>query len=45
MKKKTPLWLKIIIGMVLGVLWGLVAVKLGLEKFTSDWIKPWKLFG
>ncbi|PKP35181.1 MAG: dicarboxylate/amino acid:cation symporter [Bacteroidetes bacterium HGW-Bacteroidetes-17] len=41
MKKKIPLWLKIIIGMILGVVWGLIAVNLGLEKFTSDWIKPW----
>jgi len=41
MKKKFPLWLKIILGMVLGLVWGLIAVNLGLEKFTSDWIKPW----
>ncbi len=41
MKKKIPLWLKIIFGMILGVIFGLIAVKLGLEKFTADWIKPW----
>ncbi|PKP35183.1 MAG: dicarboxylate/amino acid:cation symporter [Bacteroidetes bacterium HGW-Bacteroidetes-17] len=41
MRKKIPLWLKIIIGMILGVIWGLIAVNLGLEKLTSDWIKPW----
>ncbi len=40
-KRKYPLWAKIILGMVLGILWGLIAVKLGMEKFTSDWIKPW----
>jgi Na+/H+-dicarboxylate symporter len=40
-KRKYPLWLKIIIGMVLGVIWGLLAVRVGLEQFTSDWIKPW----
>jgi len=41
MKNKIPLWLKIILGMILGVIWGLIAVSFGLEKFTSDWIKPW----
>lgn len=41
MKKKIPLWLKIILGMILGVVWGLIAVSFGLEKFTSDWVKPW----
>jgi Na+/H+-dicarboxylate symporter len=41
MKKKVPLWLKIIIGMILGLVWGVVAVYFGLEGFTSDWIKPW----
>ncbi len=40
MKKKIPLWLKIIFGMILGVIFGLIAVNLGLEKFTADWIKP-----
>ena len=39
--KKYPLWLKIIFGMVLGIIWGLVAVKTGLTEFTGDWIKPW----
>ncbi|WP_372755198.1 dicarboxylate/amino acid:cation symporter [Labilibaculum sp.] len=41
MIKKVPLWIKIIIGMVLGLVWGVVAVYFGLEHFTSDWIKPW----
>lgn len=40
-KRKFPLWLKIIIGMILGIIWGLFAVRVGLEKFTTDWIKPW----
>lgn len=39
-KKNFPLWLKIILGMVIGVLWGLFAVYVGLEEFTLDWIKP-----
>lgn len=38
---RIPLWLKIIIGMILGFAWGMIAVKSGLEKFTSDWIVPW----
>ncbi|MFW6102019.1 MAG: dicarboxylate/amino acid:cation symporter, partial [Bacteroidota bacterium] len=38
--KKIPLWVKIILGMVLGILWGLAAVFLGLKEFTLDWIKP-----
>ncbi|MCD6332407.1 MAG: cation:dicarboxylase symporter family transporter, partial [Bacteroidales bacterium] len=40
MKKKIPLYVQIIIGMLLGILWGIVAVRLHLVKFTSDWIKP-----
>lgn len=40
-KKKYPVWLKILIGMVLGIIWGLVATRLNLEEFTSDWVKPW----
>ena len=39
--KKIPLFIQIILGMALGIAWGMVAVKLNLEKFTSDWIKPW----
>ncbi|MFO7853022.1 MAG: dicarboxylate/amino acid:cation symporter [Bacteroidota bacterium] len=40
-KKKYPLWLKIIFGMILGIIWGLIAAETGLAKFTADWIKPW----
>jgi Na+/H+-dicarboxylate symporter len=40
-KRKYPLWSKIILGMVLGIIWGMIAVKLGMEQFTADWIKPW----
>ena len=32
---------KIIIGMVLGILYGLVASNIGWVDFTNDWIKPW----
>ena len=39
--KKIALHWKIIIGMVLGVVYGLIANKLGWISFTNDWIKPW----
>ncbi|MDA9325458.1 dicarboxylate/amino acid:cation symporter [Flavobacteriales bacterium] len=39
--KNIALHWKIIIGMILGVVFGLIANKFGLHKFTSDWIKPW----
>jgi proton glutamate symport protein len=39
--KKLPLYGKILIGMVLGMVWGLSAEGLGLTEFTTNWIKPW----
>ncbi len=36
-----PLWAKIITGMVVGLIWGMLAVQIGLSRFTLDWIKPW----
>lgn len=36
-----PLWAKIIIGMFLGLIWGMIAVRTGLDKFTLNWVKPW----
>jgi len=41
MWKKLPLIWKILIGMVIGIGWGMLAVTIGLEKFTINWIKPW----
>lgn len=41
MKIKIPLYLQILIGMAIGLIWGLVAVQLELEVFTAKWIKPW----
>lgn len=41
MWKRLPLWAKIIIGMALGLIWGMIATRTGLSKFTIDWIKPW----
>lgn len=43
--KNLPLHWKILIGMALGVLFGIVAVNTGLEDFTRKWIMPWgKIF-
>jgi Na+/H+-dicarboxylate symporters len=39
-RKSLPLYAKILIGMVLGLFWGLLAVWIGAGKFTVDWVKP-----
>ena len=39
--RKLALHWKIIIGMVAGVLYGLVAAQMGWVDFTNHWIKPW----
>ena len=39
--RKIALHWQIIIGMVIGVLYGLVAVNMGWVEFTNSWIKPW----
>jgi len=36
-----PLIWKILIGMILGMAWGVLAVMMHGEKFTYDWIYPW----
>ena len=41
MWRKLPLIWKILIGMMLGICWGMIAILIGWEKFTTDWIKPW----
>ena len=41
MWKRLPLYVKILIGMGLGIIAGMLAVYFDLTKFTSDWIKPW----
>lgn len=39
--KKVPLYIKIIAGMLAGVLFAIVAIQFsGGVKFTRDWIKP-----
>jgi proton glutamate symport protein len=39
--KRVPLWIRILFGMIVGVIFGMLAVMAGLEKFTHDWVKPW----
>ena len=39
--KKLALHWKIIIGMILGLIYGLIANSLGWVDFTNYWIKPW----
>ena len=34
------MYIKILIGMILGVIWGWIAGSFGLVDFTDDWIKP-----
>jgi Na+/H+-dicarboxylate symporter len=41
MKKKMPLYVKILIGMGLGIIAGLFAVYFNLSEISKDWIKPW----
>lgn len=38
---KLPLYVKILLGMFIGCLLGMLAVWLGGEKIIADWIKPW----
>ncbi len=38
--KNIPLYLQILIGMLLGVVWGLVAVNFHIEAINDDWIRP-----
>ena len=40
MQKKLPLHVKIIIGLILGIIYSLVSSYLGCNKFTIDWIDP-----
>ena len=39
--KRLALHWKIIIGMIFGVLYGLIAAKMGWIDVTNNWIKPW----
>ncbi len=43
--KKLALHWQIIIGLILGLVYGLIAANSGWQEFTSDWIAPWgKIF-
>ncbi len=37
---KIPLSMKIMAGMLLGILYGLIAINTGIIEFTSDWVSP-----
>ena len=39
-KKSLPLYVKIIIGLFLGILWSFTSSYLGFNQFTIDWIDP-----
>ncbi len=39
--RKIPLHVKIVAGLVLGVLWAVVSGHFGLAAFTANWIAPW----
>jgi len=39
-KKKLGLHWQILIGMGIGLIWALIALKFGGQKFTIDWVKP-----
>ena len=38
--KKLPLYLKIIFGLALGILWAFLSTQFGWNEFTLDWIDP-----
>lgn len=40
-RNKFPLYLQILVGMVVGVMIGFIALKLNGELFINDWIRPW----
>ena len=40
-RKKLPLYVKIILGMVLGIVLGLLGVSFHFESFIHNWIGPW----
>lgn len=40
-KKTLPLYMQILAGMILGIIIGFIALRLGGEKFITYWIEPW----
>ena len=41
MYKKVPLHTQIILGLILGLLYGVLAVQMDWIQFTENWINPW----
>lgn len=41
MFKKVPLHWQILIALVLGLIYGVIAIQTGLVEFTENWINPW----
>lgn len=41
MLKKIPLHIQIIVSLLLGLVYGVVAVQMGWVEFTQSWINPW----
>jgi Na+/H+-dicarboxylate symporter len=45
MWKKLPLYVKILVGMFLGIIAGILAVYFNLDNFVTNWVSPWgKIF-
>lgn len=40
-RKKMPLYLQILFGMIAGILMGFIALQVHGDKFVNDWIRPW----
>lgn len=40
-KRKTPLYIRILLGMILGIVAGVIALYLNGANFVTDWVKPW----
>jgi Na+/H+-dicarboxylate symporter len=41
MKKKFPLYVKILLAMLVGIAFGYIAIAFGIENFVANWIEPW----
>lgn len=40
-KYRFPLYLQILAGMIIGIIMGIIAIRLNGEKIIHDWIQPW----
>ena len=41
MLKKVPLHVQILVSLILGLIYGVLAIQMGWVEFTQDWINPW----